>query len=98
MPFSGVLTATVMLAFLMTFLTGWYAKLPFAVAPGMGINALFTYTIVLRNQVPWPIALGIVFWAGVIFLICSLLLFEKKLQRRCRKASAWPQQLGSEYS
>jgi AGZA family xanthine/uracil permease-like MFS transporter len=51
---------------------GMYAKLPFAVAPGMGMNAFFTYTIVLRNQVPWPLALGIVFWSGVLFLICSL--------------------------
>jgi len=72
MPFSGVLTATVTLAFLMTFLMGIYAKLPFAVAPGMGMNAFFTYTILIRNHVPWTIALGIVFWSGVLFLICSL--------------------------
>ncbi len=72
MPFSGVLTATIALAFLMTLLMGVYAKLPFAVAPGMGINALFAYTIILRNQTPWPIALGIVFWSGILFLICSL--------------------------
>jgi AGZA family xanthine/uracil permease-like MFS transporter len=72
MPFSGVMTATIVLAFLMTLLMGVYARLPFAVAPGMGINAFFTYTIILRNQVPWPIALGIVFWSGVLFLICSV--------------------------
>lgn len=72
LPFSGVLTATVTLAFLMTLMMGVYAKLPFAVAPGMGMNAFFTYTIILRNQIPWPVALGIVFWAGVLFLICSL--------------------------
>ena len=72
MPFQGVMTATVALAVLMTLLMGFYAKLPYGVAPGMGINAFFTYTIILRNQVPWPIALGIVFWSGVIFLICSL--------------------------
>ena len=50
-------------------LMGLYAKLPFAVAPGMGINAFFTYTIVLGKGVPWPAALGIIFWAGVLFLL-----------------------------
>ena len=71
MAFSGVLTATVLLAFAMTLMMGLYAKLPFAVAPGMGLNAFFAYTIVLQQQVPWPTALGIVFWAGVLFLIVS---------------------------
>ena len=71
MTFSGVLTATVLLAFSMTLLMGLYARLPFAVAPGMGLNAFFTFTIVLQQQVPWPTALGIVFWAGVLFLIVS---------------------------
>jgi AGZA family xanthine/uracil permease-like MFS transporter len=79
MAFSGVLTATVMLCFLMTLLMGLYAKLPFAVGPGMGINALFTYTIILKNQVPWPIALGIVFWSGVLFLFCSLTPIRQKI-------------------
>ena len=64
MPFSGVLTATVLVCSTMTLLMGLYAKLPFGVAPGMGLNAFFTYTIVLQGGVPWPIALGIVFWAG----------------------------------
>src|SRR5246127_1525335 len=71
MAFSGVLTATVLVCFTMTLLMGLYAKLPFAVAPGMGINAFFTYTIVLGKGVPWPAALGIIFWAGVIFLLIS---------------------------
>src|SRR3954452_18983927 len=60
MAFSGVLTATVLLAFSMTLLMGLYAKLPFAVAPGMGLNAFFAYTIILGQRVPWPTALGIV--------------------------------------
>lgn len=69
MPFSGVLTATVLLAFSMTLMMGLYAKLPYAVAPGMGINAFFTFTVILGKQVPWPVALGLVFWAGVLFVI-----------------------------
>jgi AGZA family xanthine/uracil permease-like MFS transporter len=72
MAFTGVLTATVIICFTMTLLMGLYAKLPFAVAPGMGINAFFTYTIVLGKGVPWPTALGIIFWAGVFFLLISV--------------------------
>jgi adenine/guanine/hypoxanthine permease len=71
MPFSGAMTATVLIACSMTLLMGLYARLPFAVAPGMGINAFFAYTIVLQQQVPWQTALGMVFWAGVLFLLVS---------------------------
>ncbi|HKR02136.1 MAG TPA: NCS2 family permease [Pyrinomonadaceae bacterium] len=71
MSFSGVLTATVLVCFVMTLLMGLYARLPFAVAPGMGLNAFFTFTIILGQKVPWATALGIVFWAGVLFLLVS---------------------------
>ena len=71
MTFSGVLTATVLVAATMTLCMGLYARLPFAVAPGMGLNAFVAYTIVLQNRVPWQIALGMVFWAGVLFLAVS---------------------------
>lgn len=79
MPFSGVLTATVLLSFLMTALMGLYARLPFAVAPGMGINAFFTYSIVIGRGVPWPTALGAVFWSGVLFVLISLTPLRVKL-------------------
>src|SRR6185503_17707931 len=72
MSFSGVLTATVVVCFVMTLLMGVYAKLPFAVAPGMGLNAFFTFTIILTQKVRWQVALGIVFWAGVLFLLISI--------------------------
>src|SRR6478672_12939029 len=72
MSFSGVLTATVVVCFVMTLLMGVYAKLPFAVAPGMGLNAFFTFTIILTQKVWWQTALGIVFWAGVLFLLISI--------------------------
>ena len=72
MPFSGALTATVLIASSMTLLMGLYARLPFAVAPGMGLNAFFAFTIVLQAKVPWQTALGMVFWAGVLFLIVSI--------------------------
>src|SRR3954470_5851970 len=59
MPFAGVLTATVTVCFVMTLLMGVYARLPFAVAPGMGLNAFFAFTIIIGRHVPWPVALGI---------------------------------------
>ena len=71
MPFTGALTATVLVAGSMTLLMGLYARLPFAVAPGMGLNAFFAFTIVIQDKVPWQTALGMVFWAGVLFLLVS---------------------------
>jgi AGZA family xanthine/uracil permease-like MFS transporter len=72
MSFRAVLTATVILSATMTLVMGAWARIPFAVAPGMGINAFFAYSIVIGQHVPWPTALGIVFWAGVVFLVLSL--------------------------
>lgn len=72
MPFSGVMTATVLIACAMTLLMGLYARLPFAVAPGMGLNAFFAFTLIIQNHVPWQTALGIVFWSGVLFLLVSI--------------------------
>jgi AGZA family xanthine/uracil permease-like MFS transporter len=71
-PYSGALTATVLVAFLSTLLMGLYAKLPFALAPGMGLNAFVAFTIILDKQVPWQQALGLVFLSGVVFLILSV--------------------------
>src|SRR3954453_15567902 len=81
MPFTGALTATVLVACSMTLLMGLYARLPFAVAPGMGLNAFFTYTIILGKGVPWPTALGIIFWAGVIFLLISATPIREAIAR-----------------
>jgi AGZA family xanthine/uracil permease-like MFS transporter len=79
MPFSGALTATVLVASSMTLLMGLYARLPFAVAPGMGLNAFFAFTIVLQNKVPWQTALGMVFWAGVLFLLVSVTRLREQI-------------------
>lgn len=81
MPFSGVLTATVVVCFTMTLLMGVYARLPFAVAPGMGLNAFFVYAVILGRGVPWPVALGAVFWAGVLFLVVSLTPVRESIAR-----------------
>ena len=70
---SELITATALSAGLFSILMGTIAKLPIAQAPGMGANALFTYTIVLAAGVPWQAALGLVFWSGIIFLLLTLI-------------------------
>src|SRR3989454_11947104 len=85
MAFSGVLTATVLVCFTMTLFMGLYAKLPFAVAPGMGINAFFTFTIILTQKVWWQTALGIIFWAGVLFLLVSVTPLRETIARAIPK-------------
>ena len=72
MPFAAVLTATVLVCFVSSMMMGLYARNPVLVAPGMGLNAFFTYTAVLGMGVPWATALGAVFWSGVFFLILSV--------------------------
>ncbi|HEV8284351.1 MAG TPA: NCS2 family permease [Chitinophagaceae bacterium] len=72
MPFAGVLTATVIVCFFSSLLMGVYARNPIIVAPGMGLNAFFTYTAVLGMGVSWQTALGAVFWSGIFFLLLSI--------------------------
>src|SRR6185436_14787840 len=72
MPFSGVLTATVLVCFFSSLLMGVYARNPVVVAPGMGLNAFFTYTVVMVMGVAWQSALGAVFWSGILFLVLSV--------------------------
>ncbi|MEJ2056033.1 MAG: NCS2 family permease, partial [Calditrichaceae bacterium] len=72
MPFSGVLTATILVSAFSSIAMGIYARNPIAVAPGMGLNSFFTFTVVLGLKVPWETALGAVFWSGIIFLLLSI--------------------------
>lgn len=72
MPFSAVLTATVLVCFCSSLMMGLYAKNPIIVAPGMGLNAFFTYTAVMGMGVAWQTALGAVFWSGIFFLLLSV--------------------------
>jgi AGZA family xanthine/uracil permease-like MFS transporter len=73
MPFSAVLTATILVCFFSSLMMGLYARNPIIVAPGMGLNAFFTFSVVQGMHVSWPVALGAVFWSGVIFLFLSAL-------------------------
>lgn len=72
MPFSAVLTATILVSFFSSFMMGLYAKNPILVAPGMGLNAFFTFTAVLTDKLSWQVALGTVFWSGIFFLLLSV--------------------------
>jgi AGZA family xanthine/uracil permease-like MFS transporter len=65
--------ATCLAAALATFAMGVYSNYPIALAPGMGVNAFFTYTVVLGLGYSWQVALGAVFLAGILFLILSVL-------------------------
>ena len=72
MPFSAVLTATILVSFFSSFMMGWYARNPILVAPGMGLNAFFTFTAVFSEKLSWQVALGTVFWSGIFFLLLSV--------------------------
>jgi adenine/guanine/hypoxanthine permease len=71
-PIEGALFATAVAAAVGSILMGVLANYPFALAPGMGLNAYFAYVVVLGMGVPWQTALGAVFISGVIFLILTL--------------------------
>ena len=68
----SLVTATALSAGLATILMGLYAKKPFALAPGMGLNAYFTYGVVLGMGYSWQVALAAVFVEGLIFIALSI--------------------------
>ena len=72
MDWGGVFTATALSAAIATLLMGLLANYPFALAPGMGLNAFFTYTVVFGMSKSWQFALTAVFLEGIIFIILSL--------------------------
>ena len=72
MDHGAVFTATALAAFLGTLLMALFANYPFALAPGMGLNAYFAYTVVLGMGYSWQAALTAVFAEGIIFIVLSL--------------------------
>lgn len=75
-PISGAVFATVMVAGLSSIFMGLYARLPIALAPGMGLNAFFAYGLVLGMGLSWQTALGAVFVSGIVFILLSLPQFN----------------------
>ena len=76
---SAVLFATIAVSFLATLIMGVWAKKPFALAPGMEMNAYVTFFVIAGLGFAWPQALGAVFWSGVIFIILTLTNVRTKI-------------------
>jgi len=89
MPLAAVTTSTCLCAAIGSILMGALANYPLALAPGMGLNAYFTYTVVKGMGIPWQTALGAVFLSGIIFLLLTFGGVRQKL------LSAIPHQLHS---
>ena len=75
----ALFTTTVLISGFATIFMGLYAKLPFALAPGMGLNAFFAYTVCLVLGYSWQFALTAVFLEGIIFIILTLTNIREKL-------------------
>src|SRR5580704_6495971 len=73
MPLKAVVGATCFCAAFGSIAMGAFARYPIALAPGMGLNAYFTYTVVKGMGVPWETALGAVFLSGVAFLVLTVM-------------------------
>ena len=78
-PIEGATAATCIAAGFASILMGVFARYPIALAPGMGLNAYFTYTVVKGMHVPWQTALGAVFLSGLIFLALTATGIRQKI-------------------
>ena len=76
---SAQIGATCLASALGSILVGLIAGSPIAMAPGMGLNAFFAYSLVVGDKIPWPTALGIVFLSGLLFLILTIAGIRAKL-------------------
>lgn len=81
MPLAAVTAATCLSAAVGSLLMGGLANYPIALAPGMGLNAYFTYTVVKGMDVPWQTALGAVFLSGIAFLVLTMLGIRQLILR-----------------
>ena len=77
MDFGAVMTATCLASAIGCLIMGLWVNYPIALAPGMGINFYFTYTVVLGQGIPWEIALGAVFLSGVILILLTIFRFRE---------------------
>jgi adenine/guanine/hypoxanthine permease len=80
MPRGALMTTTILAAAIGTLLVGLWANVPLAMAPGMGLNAFFAFSLVKAGLVPnWQTALGVVFISGIFFLIITLFGIREKI-------------------
>jgi AGZA family xanthine/uracil permease-like MFS transporter len=76
---SALIAVTCLVSGIITIATGLLTKSPIAMAPGMGLNAFFAYSLVLGQEVSWQTALGIVFISGFIFLLLTIAGFRQRI-------------------
>lgn len=76
---SLALTATVLVLVVVNLLAGIFIKLPYAFGPGMGLNAFVVYTVILAQKVPFPTALGMIFWSSILFILLSIFPVRKRI-------------------
>ena len=79
MDWGAVFVATILAAAVGTFVMAFVANVPYAQAPGMGLNALFTYTVCIGMGLPWQQALGIVFICGIINIVITVTNIRKMI-------------------
>jgi adenine/guanine/hypoxanthine permease len=79
MPADGVVFATCLSAAVATLVMGLYANYPIALAPGMSLNAYFTYSVCLGMHVAWPVALGAVFFSGALFVLLTVTRIREQI-------------------
>src|SRR5689334_16986604 len=79
MPADGVLFATCVSAAAATLVMGLYANYPIALAPGMSLNAYFTYSVCLGMGVPWRTALGVIFFSGILFILITVTRLREQI-------------------
>ncbi|WP_044418175.1 NCS2 family permease [Halarcobacter anaerophilus] len=76
LPMDAVVTATALITILATLFSGIWSNTPIAMSVGMGLNAYFSYGLVLGMKIPWQTALGIVFISGLLFVLLSFTNFR----------------------
>lgn len=79
MDFNALITATALAAAVGTFAMALFANYPFALAPGMGLNAYFAYVVVLQMGYSWQLALTAIFIEGILFILLSLFKVREAL-------------------
>lgn len=76
-PFAATLAATCLVAGVMTILMGLLSNYPLAMAPGMGLNAVVAFQLVVSMKLPWPSAMGVIFLEGAIITVLVLTGFRR---------------------
>jgi adenine/guanine/hypoxanthine permease len=79
MPQAPLISVTCLVTGLATLLLAFWANVPLMMAPGMGLNAFFAFTLVGSMQIPWQTALGVVFISGVFFLLVTMVGFRDRI-------------------